>query len=218
MKVSLNQAGPVAIAALAAGLAALPARASSFTGTGAGFEIPVVGVFTSDIEVTDNFSITDITVTLNDLTHTWAGDLIAELTSPVGTTVSLFNRVGRVTAGFGYSSNFGGDYSFNDTFTGNLWTAADPPAVVIPGGDYFPTGAGSSALVPMLASLAGESSQGIWRLTISDNAGGDIGSLGSWTLELQGPMAAVPEPSAVLGLGVLGLAAFGKRQPDRDEA
>jgi subtilisin-like proprotein convertase family protein len=220
-KLSLSAA--VTASTVIAGLTALPASASSFTGTGSGFTIPdnnPAGA-SSTIVVPDSFSITDITVTLNNLTHNFVGDLIATLTHvDTATTVSLFNRVGRVNIGSGDSSILGGDYSFNDAFTGDLWAvaASGGGSFVIPSGDYFPTGANSATEVPMLASLGGQLSSGTWRLTISDNSLFDTGALGGWTLNLQGPMApmaTVPEPSSNLGLlalGLLGAGALVKRK------
>lgn len=209
---SLSLAGVVfagTVSAIAS-LTVLPASAVSFTGTGAGFSIPdgnsTGASSTITVPTSSNFLITDITVTLNNLTHTWIGDLIANLTYvPTNTTVSLFNRIGQGNEG----SDFNGTYSFNDAFTGNLWAVAAPP-VVIPSGNYFPTGAGSSTLVPMLTSLGGSQTAGDWRLTISDNEGGDTGALGSWTLNLQGtPIAPVSVPESISGLGLLALGLLG---------
>ena len=205
-------------------LTVLPASAVTFTGTGTGFNIPDNNATGASSTITvptgSNFLITNITVTLNNLTHTWLGDLIANLTYvPTNTTVSLFNRIGRPTNTLGDSSNFNGNYSFNDAFTGDLWTvaASGNSSFNIPSGNYFPTGADSGTLVPILTSLGGSQTAGDWRLTISDNAPGDAGSLGSWTLNLEGtPIApvSVPESSSVLGLlalGLLGTAAALKR-------
>ena len=48
---------------------------------------------TSIINVTDTGEISEVTVPM-DITHTWIGDLIVELTSPGGTTVRLHDRSG----------------------------------------------------------------------------------------------------------------------------
>jgi hypothetical protein len=192
-----------------------PAQAlvTTFTGSGSGFSIPdnnPTGAF-SDIVVADNFLINNITVGLNSLTHPWIGDLIATLTHiDTNTTVDLFNRVGRTTTGLGDGdgSNLSGSYNFNDAFTGDLWSVAisGGGSFDIPGGDYFPTGAGSSAKVPMLTTISGLPSNGTWRLKISDKGSGDTGTLGSWSLNLQGSSpASVPGPLPLLGAG----AAFG---------
>ena len=200
-----------------ASLTVLPASAVTFTETGTGFSIPddnATGASsTITVPTSSNFLITDITVTLNNLTHTWIGDLIATLTYvPTNTTVSLFNRIGRVSSDDGDGSNFNGTYSFNDAFTGNIWTvaASGGNGFNIPSGNYFPTGADSSTLVPILTSLAGSQTAGDWRLTISDNEPEDTGALGSWTLNLQAtPIAPVSVPESSSGLGLLALGLLG---------
>ena len=190
-----------------------PAQATvpTFTGSGSGFSVPdnnSTGAF-SDIVVADNFLVNDITVGLNALTHPWISDLIATLTHiDTSTTVELFNRVGQGGGQNGDSTNLNGTYSFNDAFTGDLWTMAvsGDADFNIPGGDYFPTGVGSSAKVPMLTTISGLPSSGTWRLNISDRASSDVGTLGSWSLNLQGSSpASVPGPLPLLGAG----AAFG---------
>lgn len=201
----------------AAGLAiAMSASAGSVDMDGDGGGLPPVGtggsgtdddIFCSTITVTDDFEISDITVTLNDLTHTWAGDLIITLEHvDTGTEVDLVHRVGRTgDSGFGDSSDYGADYSFNDAFTGDLWAeAAATGAGVIAGGNYFPTTVDGGA--SSLSDFDGESSAGDWKLTISDNASGDSGALRSWTLSLRGDMQMemIPLPSGV-GLGAAGL-------------
>ena len=184
---------------------------TTFTGSGSGFSIPDSnprGAF-SDIVVADNFLINDITVGLNAITNPWIGDLIVTLTHiDTSTTVELFNRVGRVGGQGGNNSNLNGTYSFNDAFTGDLWAVASSGDAYfnIPGGDYFPTGVGSSAKVPMLTTISGLPSSGTWRLNISDGSRSDVGTLGSWSLNLQGSSpASVPGPLPLLGAG----AAFG---------
>lgn len=185
--------------------ATVPAQAGLIIQSGAGFDIPdgePAGVF-SDISITDAFSITNVRVTLNDLNHPWVGDLIASITHlETGTSVDLFNRIGRVSGGFGDSSDFSGDYAFDDAFTGDLWAvaAALDGNQVIPSGEYFATTAGSSAQT-FLSVFNGQSTAGTWRLSMSDNAGADVGYLGSWTLTLT--HADAPEPSTLL-LGMLG--------------
>jgi hypothetical protein len=159
-------------------LAPRPAQAiTTFTGNGLGFSIPdnnSTGSFT-DIVVPDNLLISNITVSLNSLTHSWLGDLTATLTHiATNTTVKLFERVGLTgTDPFGDSSNMNGTYNFNDSFTGNLWAVAGsiPDQTAVPSGNYYPTGPGSSTKVPMLTTISGLASSGTWRLRISDKYG-----------------------------------------------
>jgi Ca2+-binding RTX toxin-like protein len=154
--------------------------------TGGGGAIPDAGgpamPFSDTINVAYDFEIADVTVGI-DLSHTWVGDLIADVDN-VSTVVNLFDRVGRLAGvpAFGDSSDLiNGGYNFNDGFGGDLWAAAavfDP----VPIGDYFPTGLDNTA--SFLSDFDGQMSAGDWTLTISDNAGADLGTVDSWTLDL----------------------------------
>jgi len=204
-------AGGVAALALAAA-----AQATTYTGSGGAIpdNAPTTGLM-SEIVINDHFFIKDLVVTLNGLTHTWFGDLSATVTHvETGDTFSLFNRPGKTNAtlGFGESSDAGGNYSFNDFFTGDLWAAglAGGSAFVVPGGNYFATGALSGAQVNFLPALLGDDAFGTWRLNITDSAGGDLGTLGSWGLSfIKTP---VPAPGAFALLGLAGLAGRRRRQ------
>ncbi|MCD4690805.1 proprotein convertase P-domain-containing protein [bacterium] len=99
----------------------------------------------------DEVEITEIEFYL-DLTHSYIGDLIVEVTSPDGTTVRLHNRSG------GSSDNIVGWYP----------------------GDLSVDGPGS------LDDFIGENAQGEWELWVSDNAGGDIGTVNTWCVRVTG--------------------------------
>ncbi|MCA9284615.1 MAG: hypothetical protein KDA22_05350 [Phycisphaerales bacterium] len=192
--------------AVAMMLAAAANAGLSYSGAGGTIPDSGAGVFTSDIVVSDTGSLQDITVTLKSLNHTWIGDLIVTIEHvESGSSQTLFSRVGKTnaTTGVGDSSNLGGDYSFNDAFTGDLWAvaASGDTSFVIPSGDYFATGALSGAQVSLLSVFGGIDIAGTWRLTISDNAAADTGDIGSWNLFLT-----VPAPGALALLGLAGLA------------
>lgn len=99
--------------------------------------------------------IIDIDMDIN-ITHTWRGDLIVQLTSPGGETKALKSRFG------GSTDNIIGN--FNETLGASR-------------GFSGPT-------VAPISDFSGESGTGTWTLNISDNVGGDIGTLNSWQLNL----------------------------------
>jgi hypothetical protein len=135
------------------------------------------------------------------LTHSWAGDLVAEVSGPAG-TFRLFGRIGRAAPSsfgspFGRSDDFAGNYVFVNTGGNNIWTTPGNP---IPGGAYDASdfnGGGAASGMP------GSAAAGNWTLTVSDWAGGDTGSFQGWEIRGQ----AVPEPAtmAILGLGAAAL-------------
>ena len=133
--------------------------------------------FIDDILVKDDFNVTDVTVTLCNLSHTWSGDLTVQLQHlETKTVVDLFRRPGQPQfSSSGYSSDLKDDYSFNDRFTCDFVLAAERNSV-IPGGNYSPASP--------LKAFYGLSAAGTWRLIISDATPGDSGSLAAWKLDL----------------------------------
>ena len=152
------------------------ARVSTFVGKGG--NIPDGhGSFQDDIVVKDNFKITQVSVTLETLAHTWVGDLIVRLRHlETDTVVELFRRPGQpYFSSSGYSNDLNGDYTFNDNHLRKFEdAAAENP--VIPGGNYAP--------LQSLSTFNNQSAAGTWRLIITDCSAGDSGSLGSWSLNL----------------------------------
>ncbi len=132
-----------------------------------------------------------------DLTHGWAGDLSATLISPDGRArLLVFGRLGASRiANFGDSSNFGGNYSFWDSATVNLWQAAVATAeAAIPPGTYRTLSAGSpgrsmlggcpTSLRGVFQGLTPEQANGVWTLLLTDSATPDAGTINSATLYL----------------------------------
>lgn len=161
-----------------------------------------------DVVVSDGFSITDVELVMSfSPEHTWAGDLVVTLTkiagAGTGATSNVMNRIGKTdpNTGFGRSDDMNGTYTFGDNAGyGNIWTVAAVGGD-IPGGSYRATGALSSAPISLTTPFLGLSAAGTYRLTITDLAAGDTGTLSGATLRL------VPEPAtlALLALGGLTL-------------
>ncbi len=198
----------------AAGLALVASSTASAnvlkTYTGQGGVIPPSGSggagtapLRSEIFVNENAPVKDVIVSLNNISHTWVGDLTVTLThKDSGRQSILINRPGFPAGAAGDSSDLGGTYVFDDMSTGDLpaVAAALPATGIIPGGDYAPA--------TPLAVFAGDNKFGTWSLEIQDAAGGDVGNLGSWTLGLFN----VPTPGAVALFGLAGLAAGRRRR------
>ncbi len=116
--------------------------------------------------VTDDFVITDLDVDV-DITHTWVGDLQITLESPAGTQVLIFD---------GGADGCSGDNIMDryDDESVNLLDCQAGTPDAFPLADYIPSNA--------LAAFDGESTLGDWIMFVEDTAGGDDGTLNTWTL------------------------------------
>jgi subtilisin-like proprotein convertase family protein len=115
---------------------------------------------TSDLALTGNGTVTDVTVTIGQLTHTFDGDLTIEIVSPTGKRVTLFNRRG----------------SSGDNLTNTVFSDAAATAI----GSGVAPFTGSFRPETPLAAMVGEPAAGTWKLAVVDGALQDTGTLGSW--------------------------------------
>jgi hypothetical protein len=145
-----------------------------------------------DINIADPGQIASLEVELTDLFHTWSGDLTISVTHlPSATSAILVDRVGYPEVGpFGSFFPYEGTYTFSDLASAQL-----PADSLLTPGVYLPEQA--------LSAFAGLGAAGTWRLSVTDSAGEDEGSLGSWSLHV----TYVPAPAATVlfaGLGLTG--------------
>lgn len=118
---------------------------------------------TSTITVSGSGVLNDVNVVDLNISHTWVNDLTITLTSPAGTSVTLFDDI--------CGSEDDVDVAFDDAAASS--TLPCPPN---DGNTYQPESP--------LAAFNGENGDGVWTLTIADTANGDGGDLNSWALEL----------------------------------
>lgn len=111
------------------------------------------------------------------LDHTYVGDLIITLRSPIGTIVTLANRDG-----------VGGNNFCNTVFDD---AAATSIASITAGQAPF---TGSFRPDSPLSVFNGQNPNGVWRLTVQDAAGQDIGNIRNFSLVLVGPNPPVCQP------------------------
>lgn len=207
---------------LVAGLAlAGSASAQTYTGTFNSAPIPDSDPAGAKfvVNVPDSFSIADLNVGLG-ITHTWQGDLVITIEHN-GTTVDLLNRAGDGTGGgFGFSADNLGDAAsgalfYLDDEGASAYDTGAPTGygdgtVVDPGidnvtGNWKPFGA---AGISALSAFDGMDAAGNWSIFITDNAGGDTGTVETISLEF----TAVPAPASLALLGLGGLAATRRRR------
>ncbi len=201
----LKKLSIAAASATIATLTTVSGANAQISGTGTGFSFPdddPSGV-SSSITITDNETINDVSVLLDDLNHTWAGDLIVSLThEDTGTSVDLFNRPIGACGFFACNTDLDGDYNFSDSATLSFISEVENNSGggFLAGGNFSPEEA--------FSAFIGESTSGTWTLFVSDNEGGDTGELGAWNITFNdSDPVSTPEPASLLAL--LGVATLG---------
>ena len=121
--------------------------------------------YTAEVNFSTDFQITDVNVLIN-ITHTWNADLDMFLIAPDGTRVELATDVG------GSSDNF--TNTIFDQESATIITAGTAPYT----GSFRPEGD--------LSVLYGTQSAGTWILEVTDDAGGDGGTINNFELEICG--------------------------------
>ena len=121
------------------------------------------GIATTSITINDAGTVNGLAVSVS-LTHTFVGDLIGTLDNG-SVQVDLFNRDG-------IGANLSGEYVFTDLATESFDDAGG--GLNLPAGRYAPS-------LPLNA-FDGSPLAGTWTLTISDNAGIDIGTIDNFSI------------------------------------
>ena len=130
---------------------------------------------TSTATVSDEANpVSDVHVRNLEGVHTYMGDVLFKLISPMGTEVTLFDDANCAGAD-GISAEFDDDAA--NVIGCNDWES---------GGSYRP--------FEPLAAFAGENANGNWTLSITDRAVQDSGVLQSWPLELCRDLPPPPPP------------------------
>jgi subtilisin-like proprotein convertase family protein len=161
----------------------------SFT-NGAAITIPNVGgasPYPSTINVTGaNGTVSQATLTLRNLSHTWTRDIDVMLVGPTGESVMVMSD-----AGSGGANNV--TLTFSDAAASSLPQTPLTSGTFKPanytdassGGDSFPSPAPSGPYGAALSVFNGQSANGTWSLYVLDDGSGDEGSIaGGWSLTI----------------------------------
>jgi subtilisin-like proprotein convertase family protein len=132
---------------------------------------------TSTITVASSGTITDVNLLGLDLLHEWIGDISATLTSPLGTTIQLFDSPGKPASNFGCSGN---DIAVDFDDAASL-TSANFENMC----NNAPAISGAFQPIDALSTFNGENMAGTWTLTVFDSfTSSDDGSIEAWSLEI----------------------------------
>ncbi len=180
------------------------ANAQTFSNPAA-ITINAVGAATpspSNIVVTGGPAAIDVvSVSLNNMSHTWQSDVDVLLVAPNGESIVLMSDAGGgnaftnqtyVIADFGsslmaeFAVNLGGSYRPTNFGAGDLFTGFT--GVV---GNSAPAGTNTFASV-----FAGDNANGTWALYVQDDVGGDAGSIQGWSITFAAAASGCTAPTA----------------------
>ncbi len=159
--------------------------------TGVNLVVAVAGlgsITDLDLRFDGTISSADPLSTTVGANHSWVGDMIYRLTSPGGTTVTLYDRPGVPASTFGCSSN----NLFALTLDDEAGSALEGQC---PGGTDAGPLTGTFTPNNPLSAFDGQDPNGNWTLTAIDAAGGDTGTVRNFSL-IFGGVCASPSPTA----------------------
>ena len=135
-----------------------------------------------------------------ELSSTWGGDFIINLTSDQGASFQLMN----VNPG---GSTFGDNFEMGVAGFGELSDVATYNFVASGGGALSGTGLVGAGDYNAVVWDGGAIAAANWTLTVDDNANGDTNAVGNFTVN-----GTVPAPSSMALLGLGGLVAGRRRR------
>ncbi len=148
--------------------------------------IGVGGEYPSTIRVAGmTADVLRVTVTLNDLSHTFPDDLDILLVGPGGTAVMLMSDAGGSIPAIDLDLTFDDSAPSAVPDAGSLTSGAFRPASYS-GSETLPAPAPVLPYFGLLDAFTGISPNGAWRLYAVDDAGADVGAIaGGWTLSFE---------------------------------
>ncbi|MFZ4785279.1 MAG: hypothetical protein ACOYLH_07350 [Flavobacteriales bacterium] len=186
------------------GLFVNSAKAQTFT-SGGGITVNDVSAGTpnpSTITVSGGpATIGAMSITLTNLNHTWPSDIDVLLVAPNGESLVIMSDCGN-----------GADWVNTTIEIADYATAAfintglNPAGIYQPAnfvaGDAFPGFGGTvnnsapAGTSTFAGVFGGDAANGTWSLYVVDDAGGDIGSIGSWSISFAATLAGCTDPAA----------------------
>ena len=125
-------------------------------------------------------TISNIRVSVTNLNHTFPSDIDVVLFGPTGAHSIIF------TDAIGTGGVTGRNYTFQIGATA-LPTSGAPASGtygVVNGGSWSGSGTPGAVSSANLNNFLGTNANGTWSLYVFDDAGGDVGTIGSWNLEI----------------------------------
>ncbi len=147
--------------------------------------------YPSTINVTGQGGITKVTITLNDITHTFPDDIEVLVVSPGGQKVTLMGDSGGGTDVIDVDVTFDDAAATGIPDAGPLVTGTFKPTYINSTASTFPAPAPAGPYATTLATFNGTIQNGTWSLYVIDDSLGDLGDIGlGWSITITAPTLA----------------------------
>jgi len=153
--------------------------------------------YPSTINVTGmSGTVSNVTVALKNLSHTWVSDIDVLLVGPGGQKVLIFSDVGEAFNANNVTVTLSDAASpplpANGSFASGTYKPTDYPPT-----ETFPAPAPAGPYVTTLSTFNGGTANGTWSLFVFDDGNGDQGSFaGGWTVTVTTFTPVTPTPTA----------------------
>jgi len=145
------------------------------------------------LTVPDDFQIADVNVRVDSLTHTFDGNLTVGIRGPSGYGTDLITLTGWNAGGVFQNNGSPGDNFVNtvidDEAANDIISATNATAPytnsykpAFNSANWLPLLGNNPDGTPQLSRFDGTSSQGQWKMIVSDQVGGNVGTLQGWSL------------------------------------
>jgi uncharacterized repeat protein (TIGR01451 family) len=180
-----------------------PLTAQASFGSSARITIPQAGAATpypSVISVSNLLGvISKVTVSLENVTHSFPSDMDILLISPAGQKLLLMSDVGGSFSASGVTLNFDDNAAASLPAAAPLVSGTFKPTDHEPG-DILPAPAPVGPYTSRLDVFSGSNPNGNWSLFVADDSGGDDGSIGGWSLNISTSQPLAPSADVSITL------------------
>ncbi len=146
-------------------------------------------------------TVSAVTVTFANLSHSAVNDIDALLVAPSGENLVVLSDIGDPSSTLAFATNANltfADSAANSVPSGNIPTGTYKPTNN-GGGDTFPAPAPTpSAQTTLAGAFTGIAPNGTWQLFVVDDTSGDVGTMtGGWSLSITTDLVAAPTTTTV---------------------
>ncbi|HXH80078.1 proprotein convertase P-domain-containing protein [Nocardioides sp.] len=157
--------------------------------------------YPSQVSVSGIGPVTDLNVTLDNITSTYPDDMDLLLVGPGGQQSTLMSDAGGSTTVTDLDLTLDDEAATDLPGAGPLVAGTFRPTNIANGADSYPAPAPAPSGATALSAFDGTDPNGTWQLFAADTVSGDFARIGGWSLDIEWDDAAGPVGSVSINAG-----------------